>query len=117
MLIGKRIKKIRKKKGLSQEELGNLIGVTKVSICGYENGTRTPNLDTFCLLAKVFETSTDYLLGREVTVLDANEKDYIGKVSKEDIEIIEELKNNSKLYERILKDIKRYIGLINKKML
>ena len=51
MLIGKRIKDMRLEKGLSQQELGDLLGVTKVSVCGYENGTRTPSLETFGLLA------------------------------------------------------------------
>ena len=65
MLIGKRIKDMRLEKGMSQQELGDMIGVTKVSICGYENGTRTPSLETFCILADIFDTTTDYLLGRE----------------------------------------------------
>ena len=47
MIIGNRLKKLRLSKGLNQQELGDLIGVTKVSICGYENGTRTPNLENF----------------------------------------------------------------------
>ena len=42
-MIGKRVRELRMEKGLSQQELGIAIGVTKVSICGYENGTRLPN--------------------------------------------------------------------------
>jgi len=45
MLIGERIRKARLEKGLSQEELGKIIDVSKVSICGYEKGTRTPTLE------------------------------------------------------------------------
>ena len=44
-MIGKRLKELRMKRGFSQQELGTAIGVTKVSICGYENGTRLPTLD------------------------------------------------------------------------
>ncbi len=44
MLLGKRIKSLRKEKGLTQQELGDLINVTKVSICCYENETRVPTL-------------------------------------------------------------------------
>ena len=44
MLIGKRIKELRIEKGLSQQQLGEIIGVTKVSVCGYENGSRVPTL-------------------------------------------------------------------------
>ncbi len=117
MLIGKRIKDMRLEKGLSQQELGDLLGVTKVSICGYENGTRTPSLDTFNLLAEVFNTTTDYLLGREIVIRSEDNLEYLGNVSKDDVEIIKELKENPKLYEKILKDSKRYISLINKKMI
>ena len=117
MLIGKRIKNMRLEKGLSQQELGDLLGVTKVSICGYENGTRTPSLETFNLMAEVFNTTTDYLLGREIVIRSEDNAEYLGNISKDDIDIIHELKENTKLYEKIVKDSKRYISLINKKMM
>jgi transcriptional regulator with XRE-family HTH domain len=117
MLIGKRIKDMRLKKGMNQQQLGDLLGVTKVSICGYENGTRTPGLETFCKMADIFETTTDYLLGKEIPIYSKEEQNYLGRVSKDDVEIIQELKNNSKLYEKLIRDQKRYVNLINKKML
>ena len=116
MLVGKRIKDMRLEKGMSQQELGDLIGVTKVSICGYENGTRTPSLETFCILAEIFETTTDYLLGREVSVVNEEGNEYIGSISKDDIDIIQELRHYPNLYGKLIKDVKRYISLINKKM-
>ncbi len=116
MLIGKRIKDMRLEKGMSQQELGDLIGVTKVSICGYENGTRTPSLDTFCILADIFETTTDYLLGREVPVVTEDGSEYIGVVSRDDINIINEIKHYPTLYGKLIKDVKRYVSLIVKKM-
>lgn len=112
MISSSRIKDLRKEMNYSQQELGDAIGVTKVSICGYENGTRTPSLDTFVMLAELFETSTDYLLGR--TDEKNNEK---VALSKEDYQIVKELKNsNSSLYTKLLKDPKRYVSLIFKKL-
>lgn len=116
MLVGKRIKDMRLEKGMSQQELGDLIGVTKVSICGYENGTRTPSLETFGIIAEIFETTTDYLLGREVSVVNEEGNEYIGSISKDDIEIIQELRHYPNLYSKLIKDVKRYVSLINKKM-
>ena len=116
MLVGKRIKDMRLEKGMSQQELGDLIGGTKVSICGYENGTRTPSLETFGILADIFETTTDYLLGREVSIVDETGNEYIGSISKDDIEIIQELRHYPNLYSKLIKDVKRYVSLINKKM-
>lgn len=62
---GDRIKQLRTAKKLTQEELGKIINVTKVSISGYENGNRTPDTDTLKKIADFFEVSTDYLLGRQ----------------------------------------------------
>lgn len=117
MLIGKRIKDMRLKMGMNQQQLGDLLGVTKVSICGYENGTRTPGLDTFCKMADIFNTTTDYLLGKEIAIYTEEDHEYLGRVSKDDVEIIKEFRNNPKLYEKLTRDQKRYVNLINKKML
>ena len=116
MLIGKRIKDMRLEKGMSQQELGDLIGVTKVSVCGYENGTRTPSLETFCILADIFETTTDYLLGREVPIVNEDTGEYVSSVSKDDIEIIHEIRHYPILYSKLIKDVKRYVSLVAKKM-
>lgn len=49
--IGKRIKKIRLRKGLSQEKFGEIIGVKKAAISKIENGENSlskRNLETIC---------------------------------------------------------------------
>ena len=69
MLSGKRIREERKKHGYTQEELGKLLNVSKVSVCGYENGTRTPTLDVFRRLVDVLEITPDYALGNDVDVI------------------------------------------------
>jgi transcriptional regulator with XRE-family HTH domain len=61
---GKRLKKLRNEKKLTQTELGKIINVTKVSISGYENGDRTPDTDNLRRLADYFDVTSDYLLGR-----------------------------------------------------
>ena len=62
MILGKRIKEQRKLMGLTQKELGEIINVTKVSICCYEKGTRTPTLETLKVLAETFNVDINYLL-------------------------------------------------------
>lgn len=59
-----RLKRLRLKHKLTQEQLGKKINVTKVSISGYENGTRSPDIETLQKIADVFDVSIDYLLGR-----------------------------------------------------
>lgn len=117
MILGKRIKEARIKKNLSQEELGKLLGVTKVSICGYEKGTRTPTMENFLDLIKILELEPDYVLGRDKLVVSENNEDYKIKMAEEDIQIIKELKNNKELYNKLCEDPKRTIDLINRKMM
>ncbi len=116
MVIGERIKRERKNKGLSQQELGDLLGVSKVSICGYEKGTRTPTMETFLDLLRVLDVTPDYLLGRDVNVVSEKDEAYQAVMAKEDIEIIKELKNYRELYNRLCSDPKRVVDLINRRM-
>ena len=116
-MIGKRVKELRIKLKMSQQELGNAIGVTKVSICGYENGSRIPNLDNLIKLAHTLETTTDYLLGREITVKNDENKRYIGSFSYEDVCLIMELRHYPNLYNKLLMDPKRSASIINKRLI
>jgi len=63
-LLGIRLKELRIEKKMTQSELGSRVNVTKSSISGYENGTRTPDTDTLLSLANALKISVDYLLGR-----------------------------------------------------
>ena len=54
---------------MSQQDLGKLLGVSKVSVSGYENGTRIPSLDILNGILDIFGVSADYLLGRELNVV------------------------------------------------
>ena len=117
MLIGKRLKELRKAKGLTQEQLGELVNVTKVSICCYENGTRTPNLDTFQDLLNVLEVSADYLLGKDIkaSVMKDNEVLYSIKIPKELADLYEELLLDKNLLRKVTdNDPKRTVELIDK---
>lgn len=115
-MVGKRLKELRMEKGLSQQDLGDAIGVTKVSICGYENGTRIPNIEKLACLAEELETTTDYLLGREVKIIDENDRTYVGSISYEDIGLILELRHYPNLYNKLVKDVKRSASIINKRL-
>lgn len=116
MLIGKRVKDLRVESQISQQELGNIIGVTKVSVCGYENGTRIPSLDTLIKIADTLGASTDYLLGREIPAVCEETQNYVGSISEYDIELIQQLKHNPILYNKVIKDIKKTVSIMEKKI-
>lgn len=59
-----RLKELRTKRGLTMEQLGNDIGITRASISNYENEQKKPSLDIVIRLADYFQVSIDYLVGR-----------------------------------------------------
>ena len=59
-----RLKFLRKKYKLSQEDLAKKINTTKGTISNYENEHSTPSNEVLKDLANVLHTTTDYLLGR-----------------------------------------------------
>ena len=62
-LFAFRVKKLRKQRKLSQQELAEAIGLTQTAISSIESGIRTTTIEKLILLAKFFDVSTDYLLG------------------------------------------------------
>lgn len=61
--FAKRIKELRKEKGLTLVQIEEATGISRSSICAWENNTRVPNAIAIITLAKFFDVTTDYLLG------------------------------------------------------
>ena len=114
MILGYRLRELRKENKMSQSDLGKILGITKVSISGYENGTRIPSLDILNKILDVFGVSADYLLGRELNVV-CEDSGITMSLSTSDIEIIKEIRNNSELFNIIANNPKRFFSMITKK--
>lgn len=113
MFVGSRIKELRKSKGLTQQQLADMVNVTKVSICCYEKGTRFPNIETFCDLVRCLETTPNYLLGMDVNVIAESEESYVVSIQKEELELIKEFRNYPKIIKEINGSPKRFAQRIN----
>ncbi len=81
--FGKRLKYLRKQKGLSQIQLAERLSVTRALISSYESSLRYPSLDMLIKLSYSFHVSTDYLLG-----LDNKQKLDLSKLTKNQINIL-----------------------------
>lgn len=62
MKLNEKILKLRKEKGLSQEELANDLKVSRQSVSKWELGEASPELSKIVEMATYFNVSTDYLL-------------------------------------------------------
>lgn len=60
-----RIKKLREKQNLSQNELADALHLSQTAISKWESGTREPTLDIVLKIAIFFNCSTDFLIGKD----------------------------------------------------
>ena len=66
MTFGEKLKFLRLKEKMSQEELGLAIGVNKRSVINYETGKSFPrDTGVYGKIAKIFNVTTDYLLSEK----------------------------------------------------
>jgi len=70
MELGDNVTLIRKKKGLSQADLGKLIGTSNDVIGRYGIGDINPSIDVVTNIAEALEVSLDYLVGKTKIVMD-----------------------------------------------
>ncbi len=115
-VFGKRLRELRKEKGLTQEQLGDLVGVTKVSICCYENGTRTPTLETLVDLADVLNTRITTLIATDYFAVSEEDEEYTLNIAKDELAILKSLRNHTKLYEMLLEEPKRTLDYLEQKV-
>lgn len=64
MIFQEKLICLRKQKGLSQENLGDEIGVTRQTVSKWELGETTPDMDKLIQLSELFEISIDELVGK-----------------------------------------------------
>lgn len=69
--LGTRLKRYRMDHSLTQEQLGNLLGISQETIASYEHGTRFPRSATLRTLAKLTNISLDALLSSESSEIPA----------------------------------------------
>jgi len=62
-LAKNKAKEYRKKEGISQEKLADLLGVTRQSIISIESGKYTPSLELALRMSKLFKCKVEDLFG------------------------------------------------------
>lgn len=62
MNMAENIQMLRKRKGISQEELADQIGVSRQAVGKWESGQSAPDPEKIILLSDYFETTTDFIL-------------------------------------------------------
>lgn len=87
---GEKIMNLRQKRGLSQEEFGEMLGVSRQAVSKWETSQAMPDVDKIVAMSKIFGVTTDYLLKENEETQDQythmNDSDKEENVSSESTE-------------------------------
>ncbi|EFF65093.1 helix-turn-helix domain-containing protein [Turicibacter sanguinis] len=115
-MLGKRLKQLRNSAGLTQKELANKMNISSSAVSMYEADRRDPDTETLVKFSKVFNVTTDYLLGEtsnkpltqeHLTTINDAVNTHLG----EDISIM--FKDINNWDEEKIKKLKTFIELID----
>ena len=67
MKFGENLQKLRKEKGISQEQLAEQLGVTRQSVSKWESGASYPEMDKIVALCNMFHCDMDALINKDIT--------------------------------------------------
>lgn len=67
------LKLLRTRKEIKQEEIASALNITRSAYANYEQGRRTPDLDTIIKIAEFYDTSIDFIIGNEKEKVIENE--------------------------------------------
>lgn len=93
MKFNERLKILRLENGITQKDLGKMIGVGRTTISEYESGKIVPKQDGLIKIAEYFNVSVDYLTG----VSDISQEIKESKLPKTDLNIDIRLKQTIRL--------------------
>lgn len=73
-MFPKRLKELRNKKKLTQQDMADFLGISRQGYGKYEDGKSEPDHNTLVKLANYFGVTTDYLLGHDLEVNDDDKR-------------------------------------------
>jgi hypothetical protein len=84
--FSEKLKELRKKNNLTQQELADKVGTNRVNVTKWETGRTEPTLENIVKLSKILDTTTDELLGRNINFRDT----ILNKKYKYDLSVLKE---------------------------
>lgn len=81
--IANRLQKLRKEKGYSQEQLADLLGISRQAVSKWERAEASPDTDNLICLAKLYGISLDELLNTDQSIEDIRNDNKLKEENKE----------------------------------
>lgn len=96
LFFGLKLKQLRTKRNLTQQQLAHKLGITKATISAYETLAKHPSVEVLVQIALLFQVSTDYLLD-----LSDDRHFNVASLTDEQITLINELINQFNLLNNL----------------
>lgn len=80
--IGENIKRLRREKGMTQEQLAELLNITSAAVSKWEKGDTYPDITAIIPLARIFEVRVDDIMGYDSSLEDSRIEDILTKHSQ-----------------------------------
>ena len=107
----KNLVKLRKSKNLTQEELGEIVGVKKAAISKYEKNQVQPSKDILFKLSEYFDCSIDFLLDKTLNPVPPNKQnEFIEYFRHKSLE--EQIIESSEISEESKKDMVKQLRML-----
>ena len=107
MTLGEKIAKQRKELNYTQEQLADILGVSRQSISKWESDIAYPETEKLIELGKIFDCSMDYLLKEDVMEKDGAQTTIFSEISKKAI-----TQENKEKTKKILKSVGIILGVV-----
>ena len=116
--IGEKIKTLRKKADITQEKLANHLGISFQAISRWESGNSYPDLEMLPAIANYFNTTTDQLLGVDITrkgekvqeIYDLTQENFKKGLIDENIKILRAAVNEYPNEYKLLNELAFYLS-------
>ena len=82
MTNGERFAKFRKQAGLTQQEVGDHLNISAQAVSKWENDQAEPDISSICMLADLYHTTVNELLGKNTETADAPARIAVRSISR-----------------------------------
>lgn len=106
--VGQTIRRLRKERGLTQEELAEQLNVTAQAVSKWENETGMPDISQIVPLASVFGVSTDVIFGLDTTTAGEDVTRILHDAEAD--KVYGDAASYLKAYDRISDGLRKYPG-------
>lgn len=86
-MLPQRLRELRTEKKLTQDQMAEKLGITRPAYTAYELGKRQPDYEGLTKIARIFDVSTDYLLGN------SDKRHYYDLTEKDEKDIAKQAQN------------------------